>query len=183
MKSFFFKKYIDHGNLNLQHLGFQQTNRIYCNDGLTAKNSKLFRQARYLQKQHIIEKCYTNDGLVYAVISKDDGPILINDSRILQEIKNKLNTNTTLNIASHEDNSIPAKTDSINMAQNNVTKVTDIIVGQDQQLMLNTSTTTTSAQTTNNNKSSSTTKSVTNSSNNKEHTTMIVTRAAVRRGI
>lgn len=78
-KSGFFIRYKALGNLNLSHIGLQLPSRIYCNDGLTAKNAALYYKSRQLLRAGIISRTFTKRGLVYIVTPETNNIVLIRD--------------------------------------------------------------------------------------------------------
>lgn len=67
-KLFFYNKYIKIGNLNLSHIGLNSTARVYCNDGLTKRNSTILHRAKTLKNLNKIAKVTTKKGCVFVTL-------------------------------------------------------------------------------------------------------------------
>lgn len=67
----FFHKYFSFKNLNLEHIGFNSTTRIYINEQLTRKNTEILRTIQKLKDRNIVSRYYTSRGVVYACKNND----------------------------------------------------------------------------------------------------------------
>lgn len=91
MKSEFFKKYKDFGDLKLKNIGHQLDTRIYCNDGMTKRNLIIFNRAKQFQLNSKIYKAFTKSGLVYVIAQRNGNPVLINNIKKLQLVSKDSN--------------------------------------------------------------------------------------------
>ncbi|EDS26934.1 conserved hypothetical protein [Culex quinquefasciatus] len=62
----FYASYLNHRDLNLSHIGFQNTNRIYVNENLTKEDREIRAAALRLKKEGKVQKVYSRNGIVYA---------------------------------------------------------------------------------------------------------------------
>ncbi|KAL9707709.1 hypothetical protein quinque_011227 [Culex quinquefasciatus] len=62
----FYAGYLNHRDLNLSHIGFQNTNRIYVNENLTKEDREIRAAALRLKKEGKVQKVYSRNGIVYA---------------------------------------------------------------------------------------------------------------------
>lgn len=93
-KMFFFDKYIKFNSLNLSHIGLNSSTRIYCNDGLTKRNSIIFNHAKMLQKQNKITKVATKKGQIFVSLLNRTSIIAIKSIECLNDLINEYDSST-----------------------------------------------------------------------------------------
>lgn len=88
----FFSCYLKHRNLNLTHIGFNTTDRIYAQESLSSYYAEIFRFAMALRKNKKIHSVHTHNGLVYVKLSIDDIPKRLESLQQLSELTNTTQT-------------------------------------------------------------------------------------------
>lgn len=61
----FYSKYLNQRDLNLEHIGFDNKNRIFINENLTAEDREIRTAAIKLKKEGRIQQVYSRDGVVH----------------------------------------------------------------------------------------------------------------------
>lgn len=62
----FYRQYLAHRQLNLSHVGFESSNRIYINENLTHFARNIRTEALKLRRHGQLQQVYTKDGVVFA---------------------------------------------------------------------------------------------------------------------
>lgn len=65
IKREFFNLFLKQKDLNLSHLGFNSSNRIYISDNLTKKNSNILKKAAEMKTSKKIEKVQVRNGFIH----------------------------------------------------------------------------------------------------------------------
>lgn len=84
----FISAYLKFKSLNLTHLGFSTSIRIYINENLTKPSRDLFRYCMNLKSNHksLFLKLFTRNGLVFVLFAGLEKPVIINSKKEIDSL-------------------------------------------------------------------------------------------------